>query len=155
VVVRQLKELLLQLVGARSLAFYAADEARGVLVAFASEGVDLATLPTIQLHDASLSGAAAPIERAYLTGVPYVLEGDTSRAGPTDPAACIPMRVEERMLGVIVVYSLLEQKAQLVAVDRELFKLLGAHAGPALVAAHLFSGDGKLPTVDTLRELAS
>ena len=67
------------------------------------------------------------IERAFLTGVPHVAEGDVT----TSPAACIPLHIEDRAVGAIVVYGLLAQKPQFVTVDRELFKLLGAHAGAA------------------------
>ncbi|MGH7297748.1 MAG: hypothetical protein ACRELB_22610, partial [Polyangiaceae bacterium] len=62
--------------------------------------------------------------------------------------------VEERTVGAIVVYELLAQKPQFVTVDRELFKLLGAHAGVSLVAAYAYtSGDGKLPSPDAIRAL--
>ena len=47
----------------------------------------------------------------------------------SSPQACIPLLFEDRAVGVIVVYSLLAQKKRFVTVDRELFKLLGAHAG--------------------------
>jgi GAF domain-containing protein len=70
------------------------------------------------------------------------------------PAACIPLRIEDRAVGAIVVFSLLAQKAAFVTVDRELFKLLGAHAGATLVAAYLYtSGDGRLPAPEALRSL--
>jgi GAF domain-containing protein len=72
------------------------------------------------------------------------------------PAACIPLLLDDRVVGVIVVYTLFEQKKHFVAVDRELFKLLGAHAGATLVAAHLYtSGDGRLPTPAALRAITA
>ena len=73
------------------------------------------------------------IERTFLTGVLHVSEDDPI----APPAACIPLALEDRTVGAIVVYSLLGHKNRFVTVDRELFKLLGAHAGGALVSAYL------------------
>jgi GAF domain-containing protein len=149
-VVRHVRELLEQLVGARSLAIYFIDEAARLLSPISSYGVDIATLPAIPLHDAPAGdAAAATIEKAYLTGLPHVAEGEVMTA----PAACIPLQLEDRVVGVVAIYTLLAQKKQFITVDRELFKLVGAHAGGALVAAHLWGqAGGRLPAVEALRE---
>jgi hypothetical protein len=152
-VIRNVKELLVQLVGVRALAVYFSDDASRRLVPIASEGVDLGSLPAIGLHDGAASNpVTAVIERTVLTGVAHVAEGEVT----SPPAACIPLQLEDRVVGAIVVYSLLAQKKQFVTVDRELFKLLGAHAGATLVAAHLWTtGDGRLPTPEALRVIAA
>jgi hypothetical protein len=149
-VVRHVRELLEQLVGARSLAIYFIDEVARRLSPISSYGVDIATLPAIPLHDAPPGDvAAATIEKAYLTGLPHVAEGEVMTA----PAACIPLQLEDRVVGVVAIYTLLAQKKQFITVDRELFKLVGAHAGGALVAAHLWGQTGgRLPPVEALRE---
>jgi hypothetical protein len=70
------------------------------------------------------------------------------------PAACIPLHIEDRAVGAIVLFDLFAQKPQFVTVDRELFKLLGAHAGATLVAAYMYTtGDGRLPAPEALRRL--
>jgi hypothetical protein len=150
-VVRHVKELLVQLVGAKSLAVYFVDEQRRRLEPIASDGVDLGTVPAVPLQDGVPGNeVAAAIERAYLTGVPHVAEGEVA----AQPAACIPLLIDERNVGVIVVYLLLEQKRRFVTVDRELFKLLGAHAAGAIVGAfHYTRTDGKLPTPEELRAI--
>lgn len=152
-VVKNVKELLVQLVGARSAAIYFADDDGRRLTPILAEGVDLSTLPTITTYDGSTVGEVdMTIERAFLTGLPHVAEGEvTSR-----PAACIPLQLDDRIVGVIVVYSLLEHKKRFVAVDRELFKLLGAHAGGVLVAANLWAAHGgRLPTADAVRAMCA
>lgn len=153
-VMRHLKELSQQLVGAKSLAIYFLDEQARRLSPIASDGVDLATVPAIALQDAATAAdpVASVVERAFLTGVAHVAEGEvTSR-----PAACIPLQLDDRVVGALVVYDLLEQKRRFVTVDRELFKLLGAHAGATLVAAHLYTtADGRLPTPDALRAITA
>jgi GAF domain len=158
-VVRHIRELLVQLVGARSLAVYFVDEEGRRLAPIASEGVDVETLPTLALGDGAagestepLDPVSAVIERAFLTGVAHVAEGDVA----SRPVACLPMKVEDRTVGAIVVYDLLAQKSALVTVDRELFKLLGAHAGTTIFAAYLYtSGDTRLPAPESLRALLS
>jgi len=150
-VVRHVKELLQQLIGARSAAIYLADEEGRHLVPVACEGIDLASVASVALHDGAAGDAvSAVIERAFLTGVPHIAEG----AVTDEPAACIPLRIEDRLVGVIVVFGLFAQKAEFVTLDRELFKLLGAHAGATLVAAyHYTTGDGRLPAPEALRRL--
>jgi hypothetical protein len=155
-VVKNLKELLVQLVGARSAAIYFADDEGSRLTPILGEGVDMATLPAITVHDGSLTeGPAAVVERTFLTGVPHVAEGDV---GPP-PVACIPLQLDDRTVGAIVIYALLEHKTRFVAVDRELFKLLGAHAGGVLVSASLWATatkeSGKLPSAASLRAMCS
>ena len=115
--------------------------------------MDAEALPTLEPGEGTPDdGVSGLIERAFLTGLAHIAEGElTSR-----PVACIPMKVEDTTVGVIVIYDLLAQKPTLVTVDRELFKLLGAHAGAAIVAAYLYtSGDQSLPPPDALRALLS
>ncbi len=152
-VVRHIKELLEQLVGARSLAVYFVDEPRRCLEAVATAGVDAGSVPTIPLHEGQPGGEVqAAVERAFLTGVARVAEGEN----PPRPAACVPLILGERSLGVIVIYDLLEQKRRFVTVDRELFKLLGAHAAAAIVGAFHFHKSGeRIPTPSELRAITS
>jgi hypothetical protein len=132
------------------VAVYFADEHGRRLVPIATEGVDLASVETLALDDAGTNAVAAVIERTFLTRVPHVAEGRVTEV----PAACIPLQIEDRPVGAIVVFDLFPQKREFVTVDRELFKLLGAHAGAALVAATMYtSADGRLPAPDELRRL--
>jgi hypothetical protein len=154
-VVRHLRELLAQLVGARSFVIYLADFGDGPtakdLVPVASDGME-GNKPTrirIAALDEARAGAEGIIERVFLTGVPHVVEGLFVEADPTLPAACLPIRVDERTIGVIVLHTILAQKERFVPVDFEFFKMLGVHAGSALVGAQLFTAaDGKLPSLD-------
>ncbi len=154
-VVRNVKELLEQLVGVRSLGIYFIDEAEERLLPIASFGVELSALPSIGVSReegrrgaGQLDPVLAVVERTYLTGVPHIADGGTL----SSPQACIPLQFEDWPIGAIVVYSLLEQKKRFITVDRELFKLVGAHAGGALVAAHYWGLAGRLPSAQALRE---
>ena len=150
-VIRHIKELLQQLIGARAMAIYLADEGGQRLVPVASDGIELASVAGVTLHDGAVSDPfAAVVERTFLTGVAHIAEG----AVTSEPAACIPLHVEDRPIGAIVVYGLFAQKAAFVTLDRELFKLLGAHAGATLLAAYMYTaGDGRLPEPEALRSL--
>jgi GAF domain-containing protein len=56
---------------------------------------------------------------------------------PDAPAACIPLRVGERVTGIIMIYSLVCHKERLDPLDLELCDLLADHAGVALYASAL------------------
>jgi hypothetical protein len=155
-VVRQLSELLLQLVGARQFAVYAVDPTRRELVPIIGSGLDWQGLGKIALQEAPSNEAEAPsraeIERAFLTGETFMrATGDLSAMKPELPAACVPMRLDGEVVGVVVVFSLLEHKRAFVSVDRELFKLLASHAATALTAALLFArSDDTKPSLTEL-----
>jgi len=147
-IVRHLKELLAQFVGARVLALYLCDEERGQLAPIASDGVPLAKLRRIE-------PSQGPIGEAWIKGSARWVEGDSTRGTLEAPAACIPLRVGDRTAGVLVVFSTFEHKPSFVDVDFELFKLLGAHAAAALLAARLFAiHGGSLPSLDAFAEIS-
>jgi hypothetical protein len=150
--VRHVREMLIQLVGARSLGIYFVDDAERHLLPIVADGIDLASLPMIPLREGTAADpSVAIVERTYLTGVPHVTDGEPV----SPPAACIPLQLDERIVGAIVVYTLLEHKKRFVTVDRELFKLLGAHAGSALLSAYLWGQtNGRWPGAAALRELS-
>jgi hypothetical protein len=160
-VVRQLSELLLQLVGAQKFAVYAVDSARRELVPIVAGGLDGQTLGRILLHDGppneADARAHAQIERAFLTGELFMrATGDLAETNHEAPAACVPMRLDGEVVGVVVVHSLLEHKRAFVAVDRELFKLLSSHAAPALTAALLFArSDAPKPSLTELSSITA
>ena len=97
---------------------------------------------------ASTDAVDVAVERAYLTGIPHIAEGED-----VTPAACIPLQLEDRIVGVIVVYTLLEHKKRFVTMDRELLKLLMRHAGAAVSSALYLWGDagGRLTSAESLR----
>ena len=150
-VLRHVRELLGQLVGARSSAVYFLDVPGRRLEPITSDGVELSTVPPISLQDGGPSGVVeAAVERALLTGVSHGASNDA----PVAPAACVPLMLGDRAVGVVVVYELLEQKRRFLTVDHELFKLLGAHAAVALTGAYHFGVAGeRIPTPAELRAI--
>jgi GAF domain-containing protein len=147
-VTKLIRELLEQLVGARAHAVYYLEEATGELVPIATHGVDRERLAPVAMRGADPSGPAArAIEQAFLTKAP-VIEPSTADTGLERPAACVPLVLDDRAIGVIVIYSLFAQKTALTTLDHELFRMLGAHAATALTGALLFAEvQGRLPKV--------
>jgi GAF domain-containing protein len=145
-VTRHIRELLEQLVGARAHAVYFVDEAENELVPIAAHGVDRDRLVPVPLRATEPPQAGArTIEQAFLTKSP-IFEESAVDTGIERPAACVPLILDGRAVGVIVVFALFSQKKALTALDHELFRMLGAHAATAITGALLFvQAKGKLP----------
>jgi hypothetical protein len=127
-VLRHVLDMLGQLVGAYSSVVYVAQGDKAVPVAL--ENVNERVNP-VQLGD-------GPIGEACLTGIARIPEKLTP-GSVADPLVIVPILVEGRPAGAITIISVLAQKQAWASVDQELFKLLGAHAGPAIVAANLYA----------------
>lgn len=147
-VLRALKELLAQLLGAAAFAVYFASDDREELLAIASEGVDPATIARIPSNK-------GPIGRAFASGeISFASARDTSRASLEHPVAIVPLHVDGRVHGVIAIFGTLPQKTEFVTIDQELFKLLGAQVAPALINARIFTDAGrKVPTIQAFVDL--
>lgn len=147
-VLRALKELLAQLLGAAAFAVYFVSDDGEDLVAIASEGVDAASV-------AHVPAKRGPIGRVFASGeIVFDVARDVSRLSLEDPVALVPMHLDGAVRGVIVIFGTLPQKTEFVAIDRELFKLLGAQAAPALVNARLFTDAGrKVPDIQAFVDL--
>jgi len=90
--------------------------------------------------------------------VDATLSDGVLRLGPSaeSPAlAAVPLRVQNDIVGALVVLKLLDHKPILRSEDRDLLDLLSAHAAIALFAARLFATkDRKLRTLESLVKLA-
>jgi len=126
-------EILLNFVGAKTFAIQLVDDERGRLRTLAAEGVDKQRAPEGGIGD-------GPQAKVIATGKPFIDETRLGvRADLERPLVVAPLRIRDRVVGVIVVWDLLVQKTALAEVDHELFNLLGAHAASALQGAKLYS----------------
>jgi len=94
------------------------------LVLIDSFGIDVARWAALPLDTSNV------VSKVATTGVTYI-------AGPSthydkNLIACIPLKLDERVIGVIGIFSLLQQKSGFEAVDFELFDLLATHGATAL-----------------------
>jgi len=90
--------------------------------------------------------------------VDTTLRDGVLRLGPTSESkalAAVPLRVQNDIVGALVLLKLFDHKPILRAEDRDLLDLLSAHAASALFAARLFATkDRKLRTLESLVKLA-
>jgi hypothetical protein len=116
----------------------------------------------IALIEGMYDGAQAPYDGdSYAGGDPMVdatLKDGVLRLGPTAESqalAAVPLRVQNDIVGALVLLKLLDHKPILRAEDRDLLDLLSAHAASAMFAARLFATkDRKLRTLESLVKLA-
>ncbi len=139
-------EIVINLVGAEVFAVYVLDEKTRRLEPVASEGRDLPAFPCFGLGQGQVGEAVASGEA--FCGDPTASEDWKA------PIACIPLRVQDRPIGAIAIYALLEQKESFTPLDHELFTLLAGHAATAIFAAQLYSqSERKLNTIQGFIDL--
>ncbi len=148
-VVRRIKEILAQLVGAESYAVYLLSSDGKELVPIASEGVPGNSLGAISLHD-------TPIGKVVQAGKSAIDdERESNVLDLENPPVIIPLVIDDSSVGAISIFATLDQKPRFIGTDYELFKLLGHHAAIALVGASLFDQMGrKLPGAESFRDLS-
>ncbi len=138
-VLTHISELLEQFVGSREHALYYVDVDGQTLAPVATHGVDKGELPILSTRPVAEGPplAGRVVEQTFLTGAPS-FDPDIPACGVERPAACMPLKLDGRIVGVLVVYRLLDQKQAFTANDRELFRMLGAHAATAITGALLW-----------------
>ena len=125
-VLQSIQEIVANLIGSEEVGIY---ERRGdALVLAASFGIDAIRLARIPLGEGRIGTTAA-------SGEIYV--SPTGRADDENITACIPLRVDGEVIGLVVIFGLLAHKPLLADGDRELFDLLGVHAATSLYCATL------------------
>jgi GAF domain-containing protein len=124
-VLRAIEEILINLVGSEELAIFAVDAGAATLSLLSSFG-----LPGDQYQSRPLDDG--PLGLAVRTGRTIVIDDASRPADEPRLTACVPLKLSDRVIGVIAVFQLLPQKARIEAVDRELFDLLTTAAAAAL-----------------------
>ncbi len=61
------------------------------------------------------------------------------RATDSEALAVVPLRVEDSVVGALVILAMLDHKKTPLSEDRDILDLLAAHAASALVAARIYS----------------
>ena len=148
-VMRRLKEVLAQLIGAESYAVYFANADGTELVPIAAEGVageDLVNQPI----------RGSRIGQVHLSGESQIdADGDPSQGSIKSPAAMLPLSIDDRVVGVIAIFSTLAQKNRFATLDYELFALLERQAAAALVGASLFTAaERRIPGLEAFMDLS-
>ncbi|WP_148894610.1 GAF domain-containing protein [Geothermobacter ehrlichii] len=141
-------EIIINLIGGEQFAVMLLDEKTNTLRAVASEGFEKEELPVVSLGD-GIIGTMAKTGENY-----FVDELESYQKDLHSPMVCIPLKIKEHVIGVIVIYSLLEQKSRFAEVDYELFTLLAGHAATAIFSSKLYSeSERKLTTIQGFIDL--
>jgi len=152
-VLRIVIEIIINLVGSDRFAVMLLDENATELSVVASEGIDDKQLKRVKLEEGGIIGSVARTGESYY-------EADLENFTPISdqhPIVCIPLKINSRVIGVIVLFGLLEQKRKkLTKVDFELFSMLAGHAATAIFSSKLYSqSERKLSTIQGFIDLLS
>jgi transcriptional regulator with GAF, ATPase, and Fis domain len=141
-------EIVINLIGAEQFGVMLLDDKTNSLRAFASEGIERDELPIVELGEGVIGQMAKTGENYFVDDLLHY-EKDL-----TNPMVCIPLKIKEHVIGVIVIYTLLEQKSRFAEVDYELFTLLAGHAATAIFSSKLYSeSERKLTTIQGFIDL--
>lgn len=132
-VLSSVQDVVTTLIGSEEMAIFEVDPEHRRLKLLASQGIEPGQYQEVYLGDGLIGSAA-------MSGTPLIRPegGSGERQGDDAITACIPMRIGQRVLGVIAVFRLLPHKGGLNAVDLDLLDLLSTHAAVALLFARLY-----------------
>lgn len=131
------RDILESLVGARNYALLLVDEVTKELRIVMAEGIS--PLHRSTFHASLEEGFLAKV---LLSGEAHVVpagQAPTERLFGQPVLACVPLRVENAVVGAFVINRLSPQKKSLVTYDAELFSMLAQHAATAILAARLYA----------------
>ena len=145
-VVECVKEILMNMIGSEEFGLYVVDEEMNELVLAGYEGEIAQKLEGGRVRfGEGLEGMVAE------SGMPFFTE-DAGEGG--EVCACIPLKIKDRVVGVIAIYRLLPHKTGLTSLDHKLIELLAGHAATALVSSKLYAvADRKLKTIEGFMNL--
>ncbi len=132
-VLAAIKEIVINLIGSEELAVWELDEATGSLQLVDSFGIDEVLWDRVGVGIGVIGGAARSGERFVRSESNLAPTGNEQTLN-----AAIPLKLDERVIGVIGIFGLLRQKQGFEAVDFELFDLLSSHAASALFCTRMF-----------------
>jgi transcriptional regulator with GAF, ATPase, and Fis domain len=140
-------EIVINLIGAEQFGVLLLDEKTQRLAPVASEGMELSELPTVPLGEGVIGEVAQ-------SGDNYIRKDLNGPVDLLNPLVCIPLKIKDHIIGVIVLYKLLQQKSEFADVDYELFTLLAGHAATAIFSSRLYSeSERKLSTIQGFIDL--
>ncbi len=149
-VLKVIVEIVINLIGAELFCVYVCEEEGGVLKPVASEGSPVSAFPALPLGSGVVGEAVQDGE--VVTGDPMAEQEPGDAIG--EPVVCIPLRVEEKPVGAIVIHKLLQQKDGFSPLDHELFTLMAGHAATAIFASQLYAqSERKLNTIQGFIDL--
>ncbi|ABQ27298.1 GAF domain-containing protein [Geotalea uraniireducens] len=147
-VLQIITEIIINLIGAEEFAIMLLDEKSNEIQAVACEGILRDNIPHVKLGKGIIGEVAKTGENYFVENVSTYVQ-DLHQ-----PMVCIPLKIKEHVIGVLVIYKLLVQKTTFAAVDYELFTLLAGHAATAIFSSRLYNdSERKLSTIQGFIDL--
>lgn len=131
---RALQDIIANLVGSEEIAVFEVDGS-GAARVVAAYGVDPASAVLVAPEEGIVGRVARRVEPYFRQGA-ALGEGAAAPQAPcargeSDVMACIPLTMDERVVGVVAVFHLLLQKPELGPIEQDLLEALGTlAAGP-------------------------
>ncbi|MFZ3072233.1 MAG: GAF domain-containing protein [Thermodesulfobacteriota bacterium] len=148
-VLRVILEIVINLVGAEQFGLVLLDERSHELKAVATEGISKDDIPPIRLGEGIIGTVAKTGEDYFRKDISAPIQFN-----PLFPLVCIPLKIKERVIGVLVIYSLLQQKDTFTTLDFELFNMLAGHSATAIFSSKLYTeSERKLSTIQGFIDL--
>lgn len=147
-VLQVITEIVINLIGAEEFTVMVLDDKHRQLQAVACEGLELDKIPPVKIGQGIVGESAKSGENYFIDHMEGYVR-DMER-----PLVCIPLKIKDHVIGVLVLYKLLEQKDSFADVDYELFTLLAGHAATAIFSSKLYSeSERKLSTIQGFIDL--
>jgi hypothetical protein len=125
------REILINLIGAEGFAIFWVDEKGGSLRRELSQGMGTGIPEKVHPKE-------GPLKDGFQGQSYYADPLPATGADASHPIACIPLKIGSRVIGLIAIYRLLQQKDRFDPLDFELFTLLAGHAATALFSSKLY-----------------
>lgn len=143
-VISTIKEIVINLIGSETFGIFIKDENEDALKLLAHEGLEDREVGPVPLGN-SPAGLIAESGQCHVPD---------SNGGGEEPIAYIPLKMQDQLLGMIIIYELLRQKDGFSPLDMELFSLIADHAATAIYCSQLHAvSERKLNTMQNLLEL--
>lgn len=131
-IIKVISDIVINLIGAEHFGIYLYESDEQSLVFTSGDGLEQPVGTKIELRDNLMSRVATAGELYIDPEIPE--PGNYDR-----PIALLPLISSGDLVGMLAIHKLLVQKDGFEPIDMELFSLLGAHAGTALLAARICS----------------
>lgn len=128
-VLQAIQEIVINLIGSEEFGIYELAPGATELVRVSSFGLPADAFPRVAVGEGWIGRSAASGGAYFAGSAPEEERGP----GEENLSACIPLRLDGRVAGLIAVFRLLPQKGgRFAPIDTELFDLLAAQAAPAV-----------------------
>jgi regulator of replication initiation timing len=131
-VLNAIQEIVVNLVGSEEFGVF--ERSGGALTLACSVGLGEDAIARSRDLDARIWNAA-------LEGQVFIRDAESAEG----PVACLPLKLDDQVTGLIAIFSLLPHKPGLEPLDHELFDLLATHAATALYCTSLYERNVAVP----------